>query len=164
MKKTSMSNHVISLRCNIKCYVWGSTRNIKNPSNSIRSNCQKVHSRTKRPKTIFEIRRKSFPFKVVNMPIYYQLLKDLTNYREKTHKVVNFNERHSLEFFNSWKFRFLQTHIEKINCLFECLVRHIFSNVTRILSGLDASEQPRLVITFLAIVGHIEILHRSVVD
>ena len=42
----------------IKCYSSSSPRPVKNPSNSIRYNCQKICSWLKKPKTILEIRKK----------------------------------------------------------------------------------------------------------
>ena len=57
VKKTSMPNSVESLWY-IKCYSSSSPRPVKNPSNSIRQNCQKICSWSRRPKTILEIRKK----------------------------------------------------------------------------------------------------------
>ena len=56
--KTSMSNPVESLEY-IKCYSWSGPKPIQSPSNSIRHNCQKISSSSKRPKAILEIRKKA---------------------------------------------------------------------------------------------------------
>ena len=58
VKKISMPNPVKSLGY-IKCYSLSSPRPIKSPSNSIRYNCHKTCSWSKRPKTILEIRKKA---------------------------------------------------------------------------------------------------------
>ena len=50
MKKTSMSNPVKSLEY-IKCHSLTSSRPVKSPSNSIRCNCEKIYSWSRRPKT-----------------------------------------------------------------------------------------------------------------
>ena len=54
LKKTSLPNPVKSLGY-IKCYSLNSPR----PSNSIRYNCKKICSWSRRPKTILEIRKKA---------------------------------------------------------------------------------------------------------
>ena len=57
VKKTSMSYPVKSLWY-IKYYRSSSPKPVKNLSNSIRYNCQKICSWSRRPKTILEIRKK----------------------------------------------------------------------------------------------------------
>ena len=57
VKKTSMPNPVKSLGY-IKCHSSSSPRPVKSPSNSIRYNCDKISSWSRRPKTILEIRKK----------------------------------------------------------------------------------------------------------
>ena len=56
VKKASMSNPVKSLEY-IKCYSLSSPRIVKSPSNSIRYNCQKISSWSRRPKTKLEIKK-----------------------------------------------------------------------------------------------------------
>ena len=58
VKKTSMPNSVESPE-KIKCYSSSSFRPVKSPSNSIRRNCQKIFSRSRRSKTILAIRKKA---------------------------------------------------------------------------------------------------------
>ena len=93
VKKTSMPNSVESLGY-IKCYSSSSgLRPVKSPSSSIRHNCQKICSLSRRPKTILEIWKKAtFPL-VINNPIIYALFKDFTNHRKKTNRVVAFSSR-----------------------------------------------------------------------
>ena len=59
VKKTSMSNPVENLGY-IKCCSLSSPRTIQSSSNSIRFKCQKIRSVSTRPKTILEIRKKSY--------------------------------------------------------------------------------------------------------
>ena len=56
LKFVNKTNPVKSLGY-IKCYSSCSLRTIKNPSNSIRYNCQKICSWSRRPKTILEIKK-----------------------------------------------------------------------------------------------------------
>ena len=58
MRKTSIPNSVKSFRY-IKCYNLSSPRPVKTPSNSIRYNCLKICSWSKRLKTILEIRKQA---------------------------------------------------------------------------------------------------------
>ena len=55
VKKTSMPNPVKSLGY-IKCYSSSSPRCVKSPSNSIRCNCERICSWSRRPKKMLEIR------------------------------------------------------------------------------------------------------------
>ena len=76
-KKTSMPNHVKSLDY-IKCCSSNSPWPVKSPSNSIRYNCQKVCSWSRRPKTILEIRKKTTFFADCKL-ITYKFFKDFSN-------------------------------------------------------------------------------------
>ena len=58
VKKTSMPNYINSLGY-IKCYSSSSPRPVKNHSNFIRCNCQKICSWSRRPKDILKIRKKA---------------------------------------------------------------------------------------------------------
>ena len=55
VKKTSMLNLVKSLGY-IKCHSSNNPRTVKSPSNSIRYNCEKICSSSRRPQSILEIR------------------------------------------------------------------------------------------------------------
>ena len=92
MKKTNMPQLVKSLGYT-KCYSPGSPRPVKSSSNSIRYNCQKICSWSRRPKTILEIRTKATFFQVINNPIIYKFFKDFTNPRMNTSRVVVFSCR-----------------------------------------------------------------------
>ena len=59
MKKTSMPNPAKSLGY-IKCHSSSSPRPVKSSSNSIRYNCDKICSWSRRPKTMLEIRKKTY--------------------------------------------------------------------------------------------------------
>ena len=56
VKKTNMPNSIQSLGY-IKCYSSSSPRPVKSLTNSIRHNCQKICSWSRRPKTILEIKK-----------------------------------------------------------------------------------------------------------
>ena len=77
MKNISMPNPVKSLGY-IKCYSSSSPWSVKSPSNSIRYNCQKVCSWSRRPKTILEIRKKTTFFADCKL-ITYKFFKDFSN-------------------------------------------------------------------------------------
>ena len=66
VKKTSMLNPAKSLGY-IKCHSSSSPRPVESPSNSIRYNCEKICSWSRKPKTILEIRKKA-----TKRPIIYQ--------------------------------------------------------------------------------------------
>ena len=76
----------------IKCYGSSSPRPVKNPNNSIRCNCQKICIWLRRPKTILEIRKKATFLLVISNSIC-KFLKDFTNHRKKTNRVVVFSSR-----------------------------------------------------------------------
>ena len=76
-----------------KCQSSSGPRPIKSASNSIRYNCEKICSRSRRPRTILEIRKKATFFYVINNPIIYKFFKDFTNYRKKTDRAVVFSWR-----------------------------------------------------------------------
>ena len=60
---------------------------LKNPTNSIRHNCQKICSRL-RSETILEIKKGTTFLEVINKPIIYKFSKDFTNQRKKTNWAV----------------------------------------------------------------------------
>ena len=60
---------------------------LKNPTNSIRQNCQKICSRL-RSETILEIKKGTTFLEVINKPIIYKFSKDFTNQRKKTNWAV----------------------------------------------------------------------------
>ena len=94
VKKTSIPNFVESLE-NIKCYSSSSSRPVKTPSNSISRNCQKIFSRSRRPKTILEIRKKATFLWVINNPFIYKFFKDVTNHRKETNSVIVYSSSKS---------------------------------------------------------------------
>ena len=69
-KNISMPNPVKSLGY-IKCHNLSSPRPVKSSSNSIRYNCEKISSWSRRPKTILEIRKKTAFLHVINNPIIF---------------------------------------------------------------------------------------------
>ena len=69
MKKTSMSNPVKSLGY-IKCYSSSSPRPVKTSSNSIRYNCQKICSCSRRPKNHTGNQKKDYIF-LGDQQVYY---------------------------------------------------------------------------------------------
>ena len=77
-----MPNPVKSLGY-IKCYSSSSPRPVKSPSNSIRYNCKKICSGSRRPKPILEIRKKAKFLWVINNCIIYKFFKDFTNHRRR---------------------------------------------------------------------------------
>ena len=87
VKKTSMPNSAKSLE-NIKCYSSSSSRPVKSPSNSIIRKCQKICSRSRRPKTILESRKKATFLQVIENPFIYKFIKDVTNHRKETNSAI----------------------------------------------------------------------------
>ena len=73
----------------------------KSPSNSIRYNCQKICSQSRRTKTIMEIRKKATFPQMMNNLIIYTFFKDFTNHRKKTNWVVVFSCRPFPTFLNT---------------------------------------------------------------
>ena len=116
VKKTSMPNPVKSLGC-IKCSSSSSPWFVKNPSKSIRYNCQKICSW---PITILEIRKKVTFLLVINNPTIQKFFKDFTNHRKKTNRMVIFSSRtflkipkyrdHQWDLPKIWITRFFQTY------------------------------------------------------
>ena len=115
VKKTSMPNPVKTLGY-IKCY---STIRY-----SIRYNCKKICSWSRRIKTILEIRKKAV-FLWVSTNLLFTSFSDFTNNRKKTNGVIVFSSRpfpNILKYRNNqwdlltfWKIRLLQTHIEEFS-------------------------------------------------
>ena len=96
-----MPNSVKSLGY-IKCYSLSSSRPVKSPSNSIRHNCHKICSQSRRPKTILEIRKKVTNLLMINNPNIYKFFKDFNNHRKKTNRAVRFSCRPPPTFLNTW--------------------------------------------------------------
>ena len=90
MKKTSMPNPAESL-VYIKCNSSSSPRLIKSPSISIRYNCQKICSWSRRPKIILEIRKKARFSKRCTSLFFTSSSKDFTNHRKKPNRDVVFS-------------------------------------------------------------------------
>ena len=101
LKKTSMPNPVKSFGY-IKCYSSSSPKSVKSPSNSIRYNCQKICSWSRRPKTVLEIRKKISFLYVINNPIIYKFFKYFSNHRKKTNREKVFSSRPFPTFLNTW--------------------------------------------------------------
>ena len=168
MKKTSMSNSVESFGY-INCYSSSSPTPVKYPSNSIRCNCQKIWSWS-RPKSILEIRKKAIFLQVVNNPIIYKIFKDLTNHREQTNWAIVFSSRTSPNIFKyrdhqwdlptTWKRDSFRQILESSASMFEISgsQSQFFRTTTEIQSGPDAFDESRFIMTFLTILGVIEIL------
>ena len=124
LKKTSMPNPVKGLGY-IKCHNSSSPRLVKSPSNSIRCNRKKIFSWSRRPKTILEISKKATFLLVINNPIIYKFIKDLTNQRKKTSRVVVFSCRpfpnipkyrdHRRNLPTIWKTRLIKKLIEEFS-------------------------------------------------
>ena len=174
MKKISMPNTVKSLWY-IKFHSLNSPRSIKSPSNSIRYNCEKICSWSRRPKTILEMRKKVTFFQVINNPITYKFLqqtiiynnhifKEFTNHRKKTNMAVVFSCRpfpnilkygdHWWNLPTIWKTRLLEKLIEE---LWENSDSQFFRLAT-VQSGPDAFDKPRFIMTFLTTFQVTEIL------
>ena len=124
VKKTSMPHPVKSLGY-IKCHSSSSPRPVKSPSNSIRYNCEKICSWSRRPKTILEIRKKTTFLQVINNSIIYKFSKDFNNHRKKTNRAVIFSCRpfpNILKYMDYqwnlptiWKTKLIQTLIEEFS-------------------------------------------------
>ena len=89
-----MSNPVRSLGY-IKCYSSSSPRPVKSSSNSIRYNCQKICSWSRRPKTILKDWKseKRPHFSRWSMILFNKFFKNFTNHRKKTNGPVVFSCR-----------------------------------------------------------------------
>ena len=68
----------------IKCYIMSSPITNKSPSNSIKYNCQKIYSASRRPETLLQIREKSTFLEVIGNLIMSTFFKDFSNDRKKT--------------------------------------------------------------------------------
>ena len=117
-----------------------SPRPIKNPSNSIRYNCQKVCSWWKRPETTLKIReRNKFPRTIVK-PIIYKFFKDITNNRKKTTRAVIFGYRPLPNIFKCWNHKWYLSTVWKSN-----FFRH-YGRVQLVFMGVQphtSSEPPQ---------------------
>ena len=91
VKKTRMPNPGKSLEY-VKCYSSSSPRPVKSPSSSIRYNCEKICSWSRRPKTMLEIRKEATFLYVINNPIIYKFFKDFTNHKNNSNRAVVFVE------------------------------------------------------------------------
>ena len=100
VKKTCMLNPA-KTRGYTKRYSSSSPKSIKSTSNSIRCNCQKICSWSKRPKTVLEIKRAHFS-RWKTIPLFASFW-DFTNHRKKTNRAVVFSCR---PFPNILKYRY----------------------------------------------------------
>ena len=62
---------------------WVAPDLLKNPSNFIMYNCQKIFIWLRRPETILEIKKATF-FRMINKLITHKFFKDLTKHRQNT--------------------------------------------------------------------------------
>ena len=169
VKKTSMPTSVESLGY-IKCYSSSSPRPVKSPSNSIRQNCQKICGWSWRPKTILQIRKKATFLYMINNPITYKFVKDFANHRKKTNRAVVFSIELSPTFLNTGTTdeTFQQSgkqdtfrHILKSSAsMYESSGSQFFRTTTGVQLRPDAFDESRFIMTFLTILGVIEILCR----
>ena len=88
VKATSMPNLVKNLSY-IKCCSLSSPRHVKSSSNSISSNCQKICSWSRRPKTILGIWKKPH-FSRCSIRLWFTF-QDFTNQRKKTNRALVFS-------------------------------------------------------------------------
>ena len=124
VKKTSMLNPVKSIGY-IKCYSSSSPKPVKSPGNSIRYNCEKICSCSRRTKTILGIRKKATFLQMMKNPIIYKFLKDFTNPSKNNNWAVAFGciffpnilkySDHRCDLPKIWKTRFFQTNIEELS-------------------------------------------------
>ena len=104
---------------------------------------------------------------MIKNPIIYKFLEDFTNNRKKTNRAVVFCCRlftdilkyrdHRCDLPKIWKTKLLQTNIEDSASMYESLGSQFFRTTTGIQSGPDAFDESRFVMTFLTILGVIEI-------
>ena len=87
----------------IKCYSSSSSRPVKNPSNSIRYNCHKIYSWSKRPKTTLET-KKGYTRLGDNRAVVFS---------SRHFPNILKNRDHQRNLPTIWKIRFLQTKVCK---------------------------------------------------
>ena len=98
MKKASMPKPVKRLGYT-KCYSSISNRPIKNPSSSIRCNCKKTCSLSKRPEIIMKIRKKVTFLEVIKESIIYKFSKDFTNQRKEANILIDLRPLDTVDLF-----------------------------------------------------------------
>ena len=76
VKKTSMPNSIESLGY-IKCYSSSSPRPVKSPSNSIRCNCKKISSWSRKPKNIWKLEKRPHFFRWSTILLFTSVFKIL---------------------------------------------------------------------------------------
>ena len=97
VKKTSISNPVKSTGY-IKCCSWSSLWSVKIPYISVRYNCQKICSWSRKPKTILKIRKRPL--------VLFTSFSKTTNHRKKTNRAVVFSCRpfpDILKYWDHWR-------------------------------------------------------------
>ena len=138
----------------INCYSSSSPRPAKSSCNSIRYNCQKICSWSKRLKAILKIRKKATFLQVIKQSCY-MFFKDFTNHRKKTNRVRVFSCRpypNILKYRDDWR---KPLTIWKTRLFWT----QFFRTTTGIQSGPNAFNKSRLVMTFLTILGVTEMLY-----
>ena len=125
MKKTSMPNLVKSPG-SVKCYRSSSPRPVKSPSNSIKYNCPKICSWSRRSKTILEIRKKAAFLYMIN------------NYTGTTNDT----------FQKSGEQDFFRHTLKSSASIYESSGSHVFRTTTGIQSGPDLFHELWFFITF----------------
>ena len=74
----------------MKCYSSSSPKLVKGSSNSIRYNCYKICSWSRRLKTILEIKKRTHFSRWLTMLFIHKFFKDFTNHRKKTNRAIVF--------------------------------------------------------------------------
>ena len=140
-------------------------RPAKSLSKSIRHNCQKIYSRLRRAKLILEIRKKATFCQVIDNATTYKFFKDFTKHRKKTSRAIAFSSRTTKETFQqSGKLDSLRHILKSSASMYEISNSQFFRTTTEIQSGPDALHKSRFVMTFLTILGVMEILWNAISD
>ena len=160
VKKTSMPNCVESLEY-IKYYSSSSPRPVKILSNSIRHNCQKICSWSRRPKTILEIRKMPHLSSWSTILLFKSFSNTLptTKRRLTDLSLIFLNTGTSNDTFQqSGKTDSLRHILKSSASMYKSSGSQPFKTTTRIQSGLGAFEESRFAMMFLIILGVMEIL------
>ena len=140
-------------------------RPAKSFSNSIKHNCQKIYSRSRRAKLILEIRKKATFCQVIDNATTYKFFKGFTKHRKKTSRAAAFSSRTTKETFQqSGKLDSLRHILKSSASMYEISNSQFFRTTTEIQSGPDALDESRFVMTFLTILGVMEILWNAISD
>ena len=138
----------------IKCYSSSSPRPAKSSCNSIRYNCQKICSWSKRPKAILKIRKRPH-FSRWSNSLVTCFSKTLLTTGKKTNRAGVFSCRpypNILKYRDDWR---KPLTIWKTRLFWT----QFFRTTTGIQSGPNACDKSRLVMTFLTILGVTEMLY-----